>query len=153
MRIWRIASARYPALDGEGARLWGGRWNAPGTAAIYASSTVSLAALEKLVWADPDDLPDDLMLYEILLPSDTTIARIQAADLPAGWTEPGSLACMELEQQWLASGQELVLIVPSAVLPDAAEETNVLVNPRHAQAVRAQMLSATPFRFDLRLLR
>lgn len=153
MRIWRIASARYPALDGEGARLWGGRWNAPGTPAIYASSTVSLAALEKLVWADADDLPDDLMLYEILLPDNATCGRIEAADLPVAWTEPGSLACLELGQRWLESGLELALIVPSAVLPDAAEETNVLVNSRHPDAGRLQLLNATPFSFDLRLLR
>ncbi|MHB1224491.1 MAG: RES family NAD+ phosphorylase, partial [Gemmatimonadaceae bacterium] len=115
--------------------------------------TASLAALEKLVWVDPDDMPDDLVLYEILLPDDAPCARLHAAHLPAGWTEPGSPACLERGQQWLAGGRELALIVPSAVLPDATDETNVLVNPRHPDAGRAQVLGATPFHFDLRLLR
>ncbi|MHB8148190.1 MAG: RES domain-containing protein, partial [Vulcanimicrobiaceae bacterium] len=34
------------ALSGEGARLYGGRWNTPGVAALYASSSLALALLE-----------------------------------------------------------------------------------------------------------
>jgi RES domain-containing protein len=50
-RAFRLVKARHArhAFDGEGARLYGGRWNAPGLALVYASESVSLAALELLV--------------------------------------------------------------------------------------------------------
>jgi hypothetical protein len=37
---WRIVKRRYAssAFDGEGARLYGGRWNSPGTPVVYSSS-------------------------------------------------------------------------------------------------------------------
>ena len=54
-RAWRIVKAKHAAtaFDGEGARLFGGRWNSPGTRMIYTSATLSLAALESLVHLSP----------------------------------------------------------------------------------------------------
>ena len=48
---WRLVHARYVvhAFDGEGARLYGGRWNSPGRPAVYTSGSLALAALEVLV--------------------------------------------------------------------------------------------------------
>ena len=47
---WRLVKSRHAraAFDGEGARLYGGRWNSPGTRVAYASDSVALAALEVL---------------------------------------------------------------------------------------------------------
>jgi RES domain-containing protein len=151
MRLWRIASARYPALDGEGARLWGGRWNSPGgRPVVYTSATASLAVLEKLVWTDPDEVPDDLKLFEIELPEELEPASLDPDRLPPDWREVGCAACMEIGDAWLASGSSLALAVPSALL---AEEANVLLNPRHAEAGRLRVVHERPFTFDLRLLR
>jgi RES domain-containing protein len=36
-------------LDGEGARLYGGRWNSPGVRVAYAADSPALAVLEVLV--------------------------------------------------------------------------------------------------------
>jgi RES domain-containing protein len=51
LSAWRICKARYAtrAFDGEGARVYGGRWNSPGTRVAYASESVALATLEVLV--------------------------------------------------------------------------------------------------------
>jgi rhodanese-related sulfurtransferase len=49
MRFYRIADSRHSPESGEGARLYGGRWNSPGRAVIYACETQSGAMLEKLV--------------------------------------------------------------------------------------------------------
>ena len=48
---WRIVRAARvnSAFTGEGARVYGGRWNSRGTAVIYVSEHESLAALELLV--------------------------------------------------------------------------------------------------------
>ena len=49
MIVWRLADPRYARdLSGEGSRLMGGRWNAPGHAVLYVSSHLSLAVLETL---------------------------------------------------------------------------------------------------------
>jgi RES domain-containing protein len=47
---WRIVKEERAdaAMSGEGARRYGGRWNAKGTPAVYLSSSLSLAVLEIL---------------------------------------------------------------------------------------------------------
>lgn len=51
MEAWRIVKTRHAAdaFTGEGAFLFGGRWNSAGGRVVYASATLSLAALEMLV--------------------------------------------------------------------------------------------------------
>ena len=86
MTVWRLARAVYPALDGEGARLNGGRWNEPGTPIVYTAGSLSLAALEVLVHLNPDRLPDDLVAYGIALPTESLQARrVETTELPDGW--------------------------------------------------------------------
>ena len=55
-----MARGQYLELDGEGARLYGGRWNSSGHPVLYTARTLSQAALEVLVHIDPEDVPDDL---------------------------------------------------------------------------------------------
>ena len=54
IRAWRIVKTRYSAdaFSGEGARLYGGRWNSPGVAMVYTAGSKSLATLEVLVHLD-----------------------------------------------------------------------------------------------------
>lgn len=70
MLVWRLALGRYPALDGEGARLYGGRWNSPGTAMVYAATHIALALLEQLVHVSPARLPASFQALAIELPDD-----------------------------------------------------------------------------------
>jgi RES domain-containing protein len=150
MRVWRIARGCYAPLDGEGARRVGGRWNSAGRPLVYTAQTAALAVLEVLVWTDPENVPEDLRLFEIEVPDDASFTSVEPRTLPADWTEPGSPACIEVGDRWLAAGESLALQVPSAVLP---EERNLLVNPRHPEAVRVRVVDSRPFSFDLRLLR
>lgn len=149
MRLWRIASERYDSLDGEGARLAGGRWNSPGRAVVYLSAHASLAVLEKLVWTDPDDVPDDLVLFEIDAPDGMSCIRVETPMLLDSWTEPGCAECVELGDDWLRSASTALLGIPSAVVP---EEENVLLNSAHEEAPLVRVIGRRPFRFDLRLL-
>ena len=43
MLVYRLCSRRYPANDGLGATLYGGRWNRKGTPVIYAEQAAPSA--------------------------------------------------------------------------------------------------------------
>jgi len=60
--VWRLTAVRHAqrADTGEGARLYGGRWNHAGIPLVYTSETLSLAALELFVHLDCDVAPDHL---------------------------------------------------------------------------------------------
>ena len=44
MRIWRLCRRPFADLSGDGARLYGGRWNSPGRPMVYAAESAALAA-------------------------------------------------------------------------------------------------------------
>lgn len=52
MRVCRLAAGQCRETDGEGARVYGGRWNSPGIPVVHAATRVSLALLEQLVHVD-----------------------------------------------------------------------------------------------------
>src|SRR3954471_12928197 len=87
MRVWRLARRAYAALDGEGARRAGGRWNSPGLPAVYTSSALSLCVLELLVHTDPDLVPQDLRALEIHCPESLTVAILNLTTLPYNWRQ------------------------------------------------------------------
>lgn len=150
MLVWRIAREVYQALDGEGARLNGGRWNSEGVAVVYASTTLALAALEYLVHVDPEDVPGDLVAMRIEVPDDLPGDRIAASDLPEDWNAgPDHPACARSGDAWAKEARAVLLRVPSAIVP---EEENVLINPRHRDAGRIVVGHVRPFAFDPRLL-
>ena len=87
MRVWRIIPKLHlsQAFDGEGARRFGGRWNGLGTRVVYASATLSLAAIEFFVNLDRDTEPDQLVAVSADIPDDTRIGYIEVSDLPKNW--------------------------------------------------------------------
>jgi RES domain-containing protein len=150
MRVWRIARTVYDPLDGEGARLFGGRWSSRGSPVVYTAAHLSLAVLEVLVHADPDLIPNDLAVFEIEIPDDLAVERVAPEALPADWQKISEhLVCRELGDAWLQGGGAAVLVVPSAIIP---EETNYLINPAHPASDRVQVAQTRPFVFDPRLL-
>jgi RES domain-containing protein len=150
MWVWRLARAAFPALDGEGARLYGGRWNSPGNPVVYASASRALSVLERLVGTEPDDVPSDLTLFELELPDTLEIGTLSAAELDPAWRRPRSELCRRIGDEWIADQATPVLAVPSVIIP---EESNYLVNPAHPESIRVQVRGRTPFAFDPRLLR
>jgi RES domain-containing protein len=141
--VHRLAKQAFTALDGEGARRFGGRWNSPGRPMIYAAASPSLAVLEVLVHLDlpPDLMPDDYRLLAIDLPDD---APVETLDEPP----PDTQACRDIGDAFLRRGEALVLTVPSIIVP---QERNALINPLHPQAGRMRPVGDAPFRFDPRL--
>lgn len=150
MRLYRICRAPFRNLDGEGARLYGGRWNSPGHPVVYASSTLALAALEYLVHLEAEDVPSDLVALTIDVPDDVEIEAVDLAALPPGWQQtPEPLHCKALGDAWLQAGRALALRVPAAPVP---EEANVLLNPGHPAFARVRLVAERPFFYDPRLL-
>ena len=139
-------------MDGEGARLNGGRWNREGTAVIYTSATLSLAALEYLVHVEPLQAPNDLIAIEVELPDDSGLGtRADPGQFPPGdWRQyPAPEWQAELGDLWVEDGTFLWLAVPSVVVP---QEYNVLINPAHPRMAEVHVRSTRPFSFDSRLV-
>lgn len=145
MIVHRLAKAAFAALDGEGARLYGGRWNSPGRPVVYAAASPSLAVLEVLVHLDlpPELLPDDYRLLSIDIPEDLAVERLDR-------TPPDEDACRALGDAFLDRGSALALLAPSAVVP---QERNALINVRHPGMARVRLVGDEPFGLDPRLLR
>lgn len=138
MRLWRVARAAFADLSGEGARLYGGRWNSPGRPVVYTAENPALAILEVRVHLDlaPELIPDDYVLIEI----ETGAASVSESEDPQ---EPRSLG-----DAWLGAGQTALLKVPSFIAPRSA---NVLINPHHRDAVAIEIVGTQQFDFDRRL--
>lgn len=151
MVVWRICRRAQQALDGEGARIHGGRWNSEGVGVIYTSSSLSLAALEMLVHLEPLTLPDDLVSLEIEVPDrPREFAYADADRLPSDWRDyPAPDWAAELGDTWIKEGDFLCLGVPSAVIPS---ECNILINPAHDGMRSVRVMSSRAFKFDTRLI-
>jgi RES domain-containing protein len=150
---WRICkqSRLKTAFDGEGASRYPGRWNRKGVAAVYCASTLSLATLEYLVHLDPDEWPDGLVSirFEVLADIARAAEVVDASRLPTDWrATPGPDALKTIGSDWAKAGRCALLVVPSAVTPN---ETNLLLNPRHADLERLVMHTPEPLVFDPRL--
>lgn len=146
-RLCRERRAGNP-LDGEGARLYGGRWNPKGVPMVYTGSTLSLATLEVLVHFAFDTAPSDYVAIRLRLP-DGAIRDLDDDDLPSRWyEEPAPRACQALGGLWARSMESLALRVPSAVI---RSERNVLINPLHERIGEVRVQAKEPFFFDPRL--
>lgn len=149
---WRIVKARHAAsaFDGEGARVEGGRWNSPGTAAVYTSQSAALAALELLVHLGRVSI----LLAYVLIPctfDDAVVSRLDRRRLPKNWRSyPAPPSLQLIGDEWVRSGTSAVLEVPSAVIET---ESNYLLNPHHREFRAVRLLNRRPFAFDLRLLK
>lgn len=152
MRFWRICRGRYAAeaASGEGARLYGGRWNSRGVRVVYASTSLALAAMETFVNLEPNLRPADLVSIEGNIPDAVSIGKLDVRTLPKRWQETRDESLHRFGDEWIRGGQTAALLVPSAAI---RVEWNVLLNPAHAQFSTIKFRLAEPFEFDARMFR
>jgi RES domain-containing protein len=152
MRFWRICRRRYvaEAASGEGARLYGGRWNSRGVRVVYASTSLALAAVETFVNLEPNLRPADFVSIEGEIPDALEIGRVDPATLPEHWHETRDDSLRRFGDDWIRDGTRVALLVPSAAIRG---EWNVLLNPAHGDFARIHFENAQPFEFDLRMFR
>ncbi len=150
LSVWRLTTARYAtaAFSGEGARLYGGRWNRKGVKLVYTAASQSLAMLEILVQDEP--LRAHYVMIEARIPKGVTIDRIKIEDLPSDWREIKAREKLRvIGTQWAQKCSAAVLAVPSAVIP---AELNYLLHPLHSDFKRITIGKPKKFETDLRLI-
>jgi RES domain-containing protein len=119
MRLWRIAGVSHPVWSGEGARIYGGRWNPPGVPAIYAGTSYAIAMLEILVHANMSVPPRRLQYVH----ADVDEGAAERAEV-LGWD-----AAQAFGGAWLRERRGLLLLVPSVVT--CGLDWNAVINPLH----------------------
>ena len=115
---------------------------------LYAGATIELCALEKL-----DHLagaPPPLVLVGIDVPDEAALALGPSiADLPACWADMSvPEAAQQFGQHWIASARQLMLLVPSVIIPEA---TNIVINPVHPAYRHIRLEIVREFHFDARM--
>ena len=148
--FYRIVQEQWAAtaLDGEGARLYGGRWNSAGVAAVYLAESRALAALEILVHAPREALLLKWIVIELEVP-EALIDKVPLSKLPVEWRlQPSSRQAQIFGTRWLHDYQNLSLLLPSVVIP---EEKSLLLNPLNPAMRDLKLGKPRPFSFDPRL--
>ncbi|AUD02117.1 RES family NAD+ phosphorylase [Spirosoma pollinicola] len=144
---------RDSILEGIGAKLRGGRWNAKGRPMVYTATTPELCFLEYMVHLDGTPLADlpPLILCEIAVP-DHSISFVSVEELPPGWDDPYAtpVGLPLFADQQFERYKCLCLAIPSAVVP-LSPSRNVLLDPLHAQRNECHVLSIQPYPIDPRL--
>ena len=151
-QAWRILKGRHVegAFDGEGARLYGGRWNSPGVPAVYASESRALATLEVLAGLQTNTPLPGYVLLPVEF-DDSLVLTLELDEVPADWKQsPPAPSTQQLGDNWIARGESAVLRVPSALVP---KESNYVLNPRHSDFSAVRIGKPEPLSMDPRLLR
>ena len=148
MLVYRITDPQFADdLTGEGARLYGGRWNPKGIPLIYTAESVALAALEVLVRLTT---PKQYSRVTYELPDTASTEVLTLAELPPTWNFPfPNIWLLEFGRTWAMERRSLVLKVPSAVVQ--GEGWNYLLNPLHPESSAIHIFDIAPFSFDPRL--
>lgn len=149
--IWRIDKKRHAAssFSGEGAALYGGRWNPQGVRVVYASQTLALAALEKFVHLEGVAGGISFVSFRIDVPGSVKIKHVELTQLPKNWRSmPAQAATRELGLNWAQKNESALLRVPSTIIPS---EYDYLINPLHADFKALKIAAPSPFSFDPRL--
>ncbi|MEQ8549466.1 MAG: RES family NAD+ phosphorylase [Cyclobacteriaceae bacterium] len=139
-RICQTYPPTYDPIDGEGASLFGGRWNPKGTPAVYTASSLALARCEIARHVSLDEIPDDFRVYEIDIP-DTQ--QVEPSPLPKGWKNNHDWRTTQaVGAQYLSDLNVLSLKVPSLCDPHSY---NLILNPASANYGLVKVVRSYPF--------
>ena len=152
MKLYRIAKSEHIGdLIGEGARVYGSRWNDKGIPVIYTSESLSLAALEFLAHLPMVLVPPVMKYRGFDIPDDVRVTSVRSPALPRDWDAmPFHEETVRIGTKWARSGKSLLLRVPSVMVPG---EFNFLINPLHPDFKKVKAGRARTFRFDERIIK
>jgi RES domain-containing protein len=87
-------------------------------------------------------------MVEYAVPDDVPVHSISLSDLPGDWAARETYT-QKLGDAWLDKRTELILVVPSVIMPIAsAPDRNVVINHRHSAIARVTITAITPLNFD-----
>ena len=150
---WRIADPVFSKtpqemLSGEGARLYGGRWNSKGNSVVYLGGNLATAAMELLVHLKSARALSSYSKMEVSF-DESRIIYIDPDELPNDWTEPTMESTIQfIGDDWITKQESLILQVPSVVVHG---ETNFLLNPAHPDYSSIETSEITDFTYDPRI--
>ncbi len=150
MLVYRLVQAayRHEPLSGQGAAMYGGRWNPKSIPLLYTTESPALSLLEVLVHLNPKHIPD---YYLVTIDVPDSLRTYTADSLPPNWRASGSAGPLPSQVfllNWLQQPDTLIVQVPSVVVPMMA---NYLINPRHTLFSACRVVSNAPFEIDSRL--
>lgn len=149
LRLWRIVTGPHPIWSGEGARLFGQRWNPPGLSAIYAGTSFAVCLVEILVHANRKSPPSGARFVEAEVPDLVSRETFDPLAHP-GWNDPHDVSLAQaFGRAWIESRRSALLLVPSVVT--AGRDTNVVINPDHPDATHIFVGPETAVALDRRL--
>lgn len=150
MQVWRLATRKHAAFDGQGPFLYGGRWNSTGNRVVYTSTSLALAVLEVLVHLPGKKLPGNFVAIPAEIPDCLPRDSYQVAALPPQWKSRNQhRELIRLGDDWIRRGGTAALCVPSALVP---HEENVLINPQHPDFAVIWVGTPQPFSLDPRIV-
>jgi RES domain-containing protein len=150
MIVYRICNTYYKDdISGEGAKIYGSRWNSKGVPILYTAEYISLAVLEMLVHIQFDEVPLNFHLLKIFLPDAAPVIHLKADKLKPNWVQDEEYTAF-IGNEFVTDKSALCLKVPSAIV---GEEHNYIINPLHPDFKKVYIASAKKFDFDKRLFR
>lgn len=149
MIVYRVGRTRYAHdVDGEGARLHGGRWNHPLTPCIYTSESRALTLLEYTANVNIDDIPRALSITTFQI-DPAFIIDLPVSALPGDWKNaPAPASTKDFGTALLRKADYGIIKIPSAIMDD---EFNYLLNPLFRKALIYSIQSVRDFIYDVRL--
>jgi RES domain-containing protein len=149
MLVYRLGKEKYSRdISGEGAKIFGGRWNRIGTPCIYTSQSRALALLEYTVNVGIDFIPKNLCftVFEI---DDTMIEKITLSEIPRNWNSvPTNSDTKNFGSDKLQFSSFPILRFPSVVIPN---ENNYLLNPKKMNEIFFKIVDVEPYVYDFRI--
>lgn len=147
MIAYRLATAQYADdLSGEGASIYGGRWNPIGIKALYASQNISLCILEILARTRVKNTPADYQLITLEFP-ENLLTNIKISELKMGWKKHVEYT-QWIGEEFLKDNKSLVMRVPSAIVE---REHNFILNPLHKDFSKVKIKETEALDLDKRL--
>jgi len=149
MKVYHLGHTRFAqALNGEGARLHGGRWNKQGSPCLYTSETQALCVLEYAANVSLDELPKTLSITVYELPTNSWLEP-DLASLPKNWQAvPAPEETKAFGTELLQNNAVVAFKVPSAVIPT---EYNFILNPLANDFNKVTIVNVFPFQIDRRI--
>ncbi|MDQ3683608.1 MAG: RES family NAD+ phosphorylase [Bacteroidota bacterium] len=149
MLVYHLGHTKFALLlNGEGAKLHGGRWNKIGVPCLYTSESKALCVLEYAANVSLDEIPSSLSITVYELP-DKSWKEIDPDQLPENWQEvPIPEENKIFGTELLQNLNVLAIRLPSVIIPS---ENNFILNPLAKKFEAIKIAEVHSFTMDKRI--